>query len=178
MSQRPTRLLHSLVYACIPPFFALLLALVCVMPKQALGLSYFAPPLVLAPLFFWGLEHPRDMPYGFVFALGLLVDAVEGQPMGFSSLYFLLFFVAVAALRRYAVQEGFVVKWASFGLLALVFSLLGWLVFGLLHDRFTPVLPVVLQAGLAVCIYPLLHRLFVGWQGYATQRRRQLALGR
>lgn len=172
------RRLELIFWSLIPPCIILALALFTLLPKHMFGLSYFMPPLVMIPLFFFGLLQPRDVPYSLVFALGLVMDAVQGLPLGFSSLQYLLLLILLGEQSKYIIKEGFAVKWCYFAVLLLAVSFAGWVLLGLLQSQMQPLMPLLVQCLLTLCFYPLLHHAFDLLHEQSKHRRRQIAHGR
>src|SRR6266478_1286686 len=98
--------------ASTPGLITTALAIFFLSSKHLSGLGQFMPALPLIPVFYWGLTHTRDMPYWFLFALGLVMDAVMGAPLGLSSLLYMLFLKLLHMQRRFIHKEGFVIKWS------------------------------------------------------------------
>ncbi len=171
------RRLELLFLAALPGLIATALAIFSLSCKHISGLSHFMPALPLIPIFYWGLTHSRDMPYWFVFALGLVTDAVTGLNLGLSSLLYMLFLKLLHMQRRYIHKEGFIVKWMYFAALLAVTDFLG----GIAQSFFSPGSvhfgPAFLQWLLTVCFYPVLHKAFDGLDDYIHSRRWQILHG-
>jgi rod shape-determining protein MreD len=161
-----------------PCLVTILLLLLYLAPKHVEGLSYFMPLLPLIPVFFWGLLHARDMPFWFVFLLGLVMDAAQGLQLGLSSLLYVFFLLLLHAQRKYIIKEGFAVKWGYFGLLLGITCLLSWAGYSLLSGQAHPIVPVLIQYALTMCCYPFFHRLFDILYEHTNHRRWQIQHGR
>lgn len=114
----------------------------------------------------------------FVFFLGLAIDAVQGLPMGLSSLTYLAFRIFIELQRKYIVKEGFMMKWAYFALLLLGVGTGQWLVLGFATSQMPSVLPALMQLVLTICLYPVFHQLFDLLFEQAIHRSRRIAHGR
>ena len=116
--------------------------------------------LPLASLYFWSVHRPTSMPPWLVFGLGLLVDLLQIQPMGLSSLVFLLM-VALARRWRHDLRRlGFMLGWLGFALAMLGAVLLMYVASSLLRWRLLPPAPCVDEWILALLFYPALAVLF------------------
>lgn len=167
-----------LFWAVLPGLIAFLLTLLFFIPKPLVGIGAAMPPLAISAIFFWGLLHPKDMPYWFAFALGLLVDALQGLPLGISSFGYMLFLLLVESQRKYIIKEGFMAKWGYFAVLLFMIMLLMWLLIWLITRQMPVLLPVAIQWALTVCFYPLLHQLYDKIFEHSNHRRWQIAHGR
>ncbi|MDX1974751.1 MAG: hypothetical protein SFT92_03650 [Rickettsiales bacterium] len=156
--------------AALPGLITLLLLALYVMPKHITGLSGVMPLLPLLPIYHWGMQQ-RDMPYWFVFIVGLVLDALAGHWMGFMALSLLMFLVVVRTQRKYIHKEGFVIKWGYFALLLFGMLFLHWLVTSIAHDRVEHILPPLVQWLLTVMLYPPLYTLFDRLQEYSGRKR-------
>jgi len=161
------------LYACsaLPGLATLLLAVFCLVPKHLVGFGSFMPLLTLAPMYFWGVRHSGSMPYWFVFALGILIDAGMGQAVGFTSLLNLLFLRVIYAQSKYIHKEGFIIKWGYFALLVAMNQLAGWAGLSLLGGYFMPVGAAFVQWLLTLLCYPALHRCFELLEQFIQRRR-------
>lgn len=167
----PGKRLELLGLASLPGLMALGLTIFFLAAKHIRGLDQFMPLLQLAPVFYWGMLQAREMPYWFVFLLGLVTDAVTGMPLGLSSLLYIFFLALLHAQRKYVHKEGFVVKWGYFAALMAVLGSLNWILLSLFHSRAMSFEPAFLQWFLTVCCYPFLHNAFDGMQDYMHSRR-------
>src|SRR4051812_36744897 len=126
-----SRRLELFFLSSLPAVITSLLAILFLVAKHLGGLNHFMPVLPLIPIFYWGMMQARDMPYIFVFAVGLVMDAVTGLPLGLSSLLFVFFLGMLHAQRKYIHKEGFVIKWGYFAALLAVTGSLNWIILSL-----------------------------------------------
>lgn len=140
-------------------------------------LSYFSPLLYLMPIFYWGMARAREMPYWFVFCIGLINDSVSGQPLGLSSLLYLLFLLALRRQRKYFHKDGFLVQWGYFAFFLGGVCLLNSLVLALFFGHAKGWEAVSMQWVITVCCYPLLHAFFYRIHEFTTSRRWYLLQG-
>lgn len=148
------------LFALAPGAILLVLVLVVSLPMPVPGLAQVMPLLPYAPLFYWGIFQPRNMPYWFLFLAGLLQDALSNTPLGYSSLMFMGFRFLLMSQRRLVAKEGFPGLWLCFAAIMLVTTLGGWTLMSLLHLHFFPLTASAVQWLLTVGLYPLLHSLF------------------
>jgi rod shape-determining protein MreD len=129
-----------------------------VLPLPAPGGGGLAPLLSLCVVYFWTLHAPDLLPPLSVFAVGLLLDVLSGMPPGLSAAALLLVDGAVLGGRRVLLAQPFAVAWAAFGLVALAFGLLRWLLATVWFQHLFPPGPSLAEAALTFAVYPPL-----GW---------------
>ncbi|NBX02752.1 MAG: hypothetical protein EBR02_01535, partial [Alphaproteobacteria bacterium] len=146
-------------------------------PKHASGIGNFMPALTVIPMFFWGTFEHREMPLWFVFALGIVMDSVMGQPLGLTSLLNIFFMLILFAQRKYIHKEGFVIRWGYFAMFLGGYQLLAWLVLSLWAAQMLPLGAAFLQWLLTLCIYPIFHKAFEVLSLHIHHRRWQIIHG-
>lgn len=157
--------------SALPALITTLLTLFFLAAKHISGLNHFMPILPLIPVFFWGMTHAREMPYWFVFLLGIIMDAVMGVPLGLSSLLYIFFLILLHAQRKYIHKEGFMIKWGYFAALLGVICSLNWVALTIFNSHSESLFPGVLQWFFTVCCYPFMHKGFEELYEYINSRR-------
>jgi len=175
---RPGKRIELAFLAGLPSFVTALLAIFCMASKHIGGLDYFTPALYMAPIFYWGIAQARDMPYWFVFILGVVMDSITGLPLGISSLTYVFFLMLIHTQRKYIHKEGFVIKWGFFAVLLAVADIANWLLLAFFYSHAQVVAPALVQWLLTVCCYPVMHKICDGVYGYVHARRWQVLHGR
>ena len=168
---RRSRRLELLAWNATPALLVALLAFFCLLPKHMSGLGNFMPLLPLAPIFFWGANEAREMPYWSVFAVGLFVDAATGQVFGLSALLNLFFLLTVHVQRKYIHKEGFVIKWGYFAMLLAGYQLAIWMVTSFIAGHWLALGTAFFQWLLTLCLYPFLHKAFEKINTHIHHRR-------
>lgn len=115
----------------------------------------------LIALFYWSYNRPSFIPYIMSFALGIMMDAVEGIPIGVNGLLFLLIHWFVVDQRTFLSAQSFYVIWLGFTLLMLAYAVVQFLFFSLINLEFmfspTLWLSVFFSIGLFPAVYVVLH---------------------
>ncbi len=155
----------------VPMLVTLLFVILYVLPKHAFAFSNVMPLLHMASIFYWGMLGHRQMPYWFVFAMGVLIDVVTGLPLGLSSLVYILFVVFMRMQRRFVHKEGFLINWAFFSALLLVMSGVQWLLVTSLGSTQHALLPLFMQWLITAFCYPVVSRIFDVLQALISSRR-------
>ena len=76
------RRIALIFWSAIPALITLALLSFYLVPKHIDGLDSFMPLLPLIPMFYWGINDDRLMPYWFVFLVGLLPRCSGGPTVG------------------------------------------------------------------------------------------------
>jgi len=116
--------------------------------------------LTLASLFFWSIHRPTSMPPWVGFALGLLIDLLQMQPLGLSSLVLVLVIWLARRYRHDFRRLGFVLGWAGFAITASLAVALVYLATSVLRLLVLPIGPCLAELMLALLLYPGLALLF------------------
>ncbi len=174
---QPTKRLELLFLGSLPAIITALLTVFYLTSKHVNGLNHFMPILPILPIFYWGMMQARDMPYWFVFTVGLVMDSVMGLPLGLTSLLFIFFLFMVHAQRKYFHKEGFVIKWGYFAILLAIASIANWMLLSLFIQHSEPPVPALIQWFLTMCFYPITHKCFDGLYEYIHSRRWQILHG-
>lgn len=140
----------------VPFLMTLLFALISVVPLNLPGFAVVTPAFALMAVFHWTVYRPDLMPLSAVFAIGLLVDLLNGTPyVGLSALSLLIARTAVVSQRRFFVNRTFPVVWLGFLAVASGIFVFLWAVVSLLHAGMLGLRPFVFQAVLTVACYPV-----------------------
>jgi rod shape-determining protein MreD len=153
----------------VPFLMTLLFAIFSIVPLNLPGFAVVTPAFTLMAVFHWTVYRPDLMPLSAVFAVGLLLDLLNGTPyVGLSALSFLLARTAVMGQRQFFVNRTFPVVWLGFFIIAAGYFAFLWIVVCLLHQAFVGLRPFMFQALLTIACYPvgsyilaLAHRAFL-----------------
>ncbi len=166
-----TQRLELWFWSTLPACITIFLTVFFLSSKHIPGLGHVMPLLPTVPIFYWGMSHAREMPYWFVFMIGMVMDAVMGTPMGLTSLVYMAFMLLLHAQRKYIHREGFVVKWGYFALLLGATGSLNWFGLALFRVQTEGLGLAFVQWGLTVCCYPVMHRMFDSLYEFINMRR-------
>lgn len=141
----------ALLRAAFPVGSAVALVALAAVP---VGIPALIAAVALPPIFFWSVFRPAAMPPVAVFGIGLLADLLSFSAFGAGVLTLLLAHGAALRARGWIAKRSFLLVWLVFCGFAAVAAALGWLLAALLGWRLPPVVPGLLQAGLAAGMYP------------------------
>jgi rod shape-determining protein MreD len=143
-------------------------ALVCTLLGSIVWpLPYFgavAPPLALMAIYYWAMHRPDLFRPGMAFAIGLLNDVINFMPVGLSALLFVVVHQMVFRNRRYFIGHSFLMMWSGFILAVIGTMFVQWLLLDLFRWQVFPILPVIMQALIAIALFPLPCWLFITLQ--------------
>jgi rod shape-determining protein MreD len=153
----------------VPSITTLFFVLVSVVPLQIPGFAVVTPSFALMAVCHWSNYRPDLLPMSAVFALGLLLDLLNGTPyLGTSALTLLIARTAVLINRRHFVNRDFPVIWLGFLLLAGGTFAFTWAFVSLLNGHILGARPFLFQAVLTVACFPVgsyllvrIHRAFL-----------------
>jgi rod shape-determining protein MreD len=82
------------------------------------------PSLTLMCLFYWAIFRPTLIPFGLVFAMGLLFDATAGTYLGLHALIWMGCVWAVTMQRRFLQGQNFPMLWVIYAVIAGIVGIL------------------------------------------------------
>ena len=92
----------------------LLLFFISLSGNSVIDLRFFSVNVHYILVYFWGLRHPRNLGYGFIFLSGIISDVVLGLPFGVNALSLLLIAAVAAYVRVVTVRITLINDWISF----------------------------------------------------------------
>lgn len=144
-----------------PSLLLLFLVILGQLPFSLPGDSAVTPFFVLMAVFYWGLHRPDLVPAIVVFLVGLLQDALQGEPFGVNAFVLIAVYWFVASQQRHFGGRPFLVLWLVFALVALVAEALRWLLVSVLTTTLIAPWPVTFEYLMTVALYPVLTIAFV-----------------
>jgi rod shape-determining protein MreD len=140
----------------VPFLSTLIFALVSVVPINLPGFAVVTPAFALMAVFHWTVYRPDLMPLTAVFAIGLLLDILNGTPyVGVSALTLLMARTCVMTQRRFFVNRTFPVVWLGFLAVTVATFALVWALVSILRGTMLGFRPFLFQAVLTVSCYPV-----------------------
>ena len=149
----------GLISRLVPALTTLLCVMISVLPAHLPAFAAATPFFTLMAVYFWTLYHPDLLPFALVFAMGLLLDVVDGAPLGISSLILLLAHASVLSQREYLVMRGFTGVWGGFLVVAAGAMALQWGVVSLFYGMFVDARAFLFEGVLTVAVYPVVSYL-------------------
>lgn len=143
--------------ALVPLFTGLLAIGLDTAPLPFGALGDWLASLTLAVTFYWSLTRPDLFNPSAAFILGIVYDALTGLPLGLSSVTLMVLRQIITVQRGFFHAVTFPILWLCFAVLALLLESLRWLGIGLYFERVFAYQALLLQTGLTVVLYPLIH---------------------
>ena len=154
-----TRTFRQLLRRLVPLATVLLAVVLDLLPLPNTAPQSLAPFFTVCVFAYWALFSPGLMSPAVTFAVGLLVDAAGGLPLGLTSLALLVARSVLLTGQRFLVAQPFPVLWGCFVATALAVELVRWLVASGYWGRLLPLQPVLFQTGLTIAFYPVVNAL-------------------
>lgn len=143
----------------LAPFLSsVILVMLSALPVYIPGYGQVAVDVGLMTVFYWAIYRPDLFPAIAAFVLGLWQDILVGSPIGLHALILLLANWAIVSQRTFFQGKSFAVIWWCFSLVALVASLVSWVIVCGLNVTLVSPVPVLFQAALTVGMFP-----FMAW---------------
>ncbi len=130
------------------------------LPYSLSGQASVTPYFVLMGVFYWGLHRPDLLPAVAVFLVGLLQDALEGEPFGVNAFVLIAVYWLVVSQQRHFRGRPFLVVWSGFAAAALMADILRWLLVSLVLGTVLAPWAIMLEFVLSVTFYPVLTVAF------------------
>ncbi|MDD2876129.1 MAG: rod shape-determining protein MreD [Acidiphilium sp.] len=111
---------------------------------------------VVASVYFWSLYRPASLPAPVVALLGVLLDLLGASPLGMWAVLLLLEQATIGVVRRSLVRQSFLIVWLVFAAFVVTLTFAEYLVRGVLELSLLPPEPIIMQAVIAILIYPVI----------------------
>jgi len=130
------------------------------LPYSLYGHTTVTPYFLLMGVFYWGLHRPDLLPAVVVFLVGLMQDALDGEPFGVNAFVLIAVYWLVVSQQRHFGGRPFLVVWAGFAAAALIADILRWILVSLVLGA--PLAPwaIMLEYFMTVMFYPVLTVAF------------------
>jgi rod shape-determining protein MreD len=140
----------------VPFTTTLLFAIISVVPLHIPALSVVTPAFTLMAVYHWTIYRSELLPPIAVFAVGMLLDLLNGtQYMGTSSLTLLLVRSALLSQRRFLVNRPFPILWSGFLLVTGAVVFFEWGLVSFLHGETLGAQPFIFEAVMTVASFPV-----------------------
>lgn len=143
-----------------PTVLLVVLVLLGQMPFSLSGQVSVTPYFVLMGVFYWGLHRPDLLPAVAVFVVGLIQDALEGEPFGINAFVLIAVYWLVVSQQQHFRERPFLLVWLGFAAAALIADVLRWLLISLMVGGVLAPWAIVLEYVLTVTFYPVLTVAF------------------
>lgn len=146
--------------AGIPSITLLLSFIINFINYEISNLSLLIPLIIPMVIYFWSIYQPENLPYGIILLVGLFKDIIEGNVIGLSAIYMLIFQASVRSQKNYMVKHNFIVVWVGFMFFLGVLLLMYFFSFWINNNVDSSMLYVILGQWLvSIFIYVPMHAL-------------------
>ncbi len=150
----------SISQAIILHLIAVFFVIINVSDIKVGGLSHVLPLFDLMAVFYFGV-FKKTFGVWFIFLLGIWNDSLVGNPLGTTSLcYILLVKIFLVLNQKMMVSENFQHIWRQFISFCFLFLSIKWLLVSILNSQFTSIVGVVVAFILNTIVYIPIHKFF------------------
>lgn len=139
---------------------ALALVIVGQLPFSLPGHASVTPFFVLMAVYYWELHRPDLLPVLAVFPIGLLQDALEGEPLGVNAFVLVAVSWIVVSQQRFFKGKPFLVVWWGFAMVALLAAVARWGLISALFGLAVSPWAIAFELALTIALYPVLTVAF------------------
>lgn len=145
----------------LPSASLLVCAVISVLPLRFPDYAAVAPLLVFGAVYHWTIYRPELVPPIALFAAGVILDLLDGGPLGVSSLLLLLTRATLLPQRRFFVNRLFPFMWMGFTVLAAAAGLFLWLLGSAIDGTLRDPRAAMMQWVLTVACFPVVGYLLM-----------------
>jgi len=152
--------LDTAARALTPTLLLVVLVFLGQLPYSLSGHASVTPYFLLMGIFYWGLHRPDLLPAVAVFVIGLMQDALEGEPFGVNAFVLVAVYWLVVSQQQHFRGRAFLVVWLGFAAAALIAGVLRWMLVSLVLGLVMTPWPIMLEYFMTVMFYPVLTVAF------------------
>lgn len=160
MKRSPWQGLDTAARTFTPTLLLVALVLLGQLPYSLSGHASATPYFVLMGVFYWGMHRPDLLPAVAVFVVGLMQDALEGEPFGANAFVLVAVYWLVVTQQHHFRGRAFLVVWLGFAAATLMADLLRWALVSLVLGAVLMPWSIMLEYFLTVMFYPVLTVAF------------------
>lgn len=140
--------------------FAVFLVTLNLTNVKIAGINDVMPLFDVMMIFYFAIFR-RDFGLSFIFLLGVWSDALNGNPLGLTSLsYIIIVRIFMVVNDRFLSKENFLQIWQQFIAFAFVFLLIKLIIFVLIYGKFSSISSIGVQFIVSVFAYVFMHLCF------------------
>ncbi len=139
---------------------SLLFAMFNILQIDISGFSRALPMLDIMAIYYFGVFNPIFSVW-FIFIMGVFADALNSNPLGLSSVvYILLVRLFLIANKRLVIRENFIQILQQFAAFVTLSLLLKWIILSLYYESFYNISILLVQLIITSVFYVPIHKLF------------------
>jgi len=139
---------------------AVFLVIINVSDIKIAGLSHAIPLFDLMIIFYFTIFR-NTFGTWFIFLLGVWNDALNGNPLGTTSLCYILLIKLFSALNhKMIIRESFNQVWQQFISFCFLFLMMKWLILSVFSGQFLSTTNALIQLVLSAVLYVPMHKFF------------------
>jgi rod shape-determining protein MreD len=150
----------SLLNIALLHVVAVLLVMLNISDIKINGLIEVLPFFDLMAVFYFAVFQ-NIFALWFIFFLGLFNDALNGNPLGATSLsYIILVKLFILFNQKTMLRENFVQVWQQFIVFCVMFLLMKWLIISAFNSNFSSLIGIIFQMIISSLFYVPMHKFF------------------
>lgn len=124
------------------------------------GINGLIPLFDMMMVFYFAI-FKRVFPLWFIFLLGIWSDALNGNPLGTTSLCYIIIVKSLLMLKsKMVAEESFPDIWRQFIIFTISFLLIKWSILSIVDKTAYSVTFIFIQAAISIIFYIFMHRFF------------------
>lgn len=128
---------------------------------KVVAIANFLPLFDVMIIYYFGVYRARLFSIWFLFLLGLISDAINGFPLGITSLTYIITVQSFAILNQKAlVKEHFKQIFKQFVMFAFAVLFLKWLLLSAYYLKIYNIYPPIIQLIISASLYVVMHKFF------------------
>lgn len=162
MSANAARPLNPWRWLGLPALACIAASVVFAVPLRIWGFQLPEPVFAMVPAFAWGVIRPSIMAPFVLLAVGVILDALWGAPIGLWASLLLIAYATVLFTRSWMSGQSAPIMWVWYAAVTGLTIFAGYL-FTMMDAKAAPSLVAVFwQFAWTATLYPFAHRL-IGW---------------
>ncbi|OJX13977.1 MAG: hypothetical protein BGO77_01250 [Caedibacter sp. 37-49] len=123
------------------------------------NLLHMSPDCSFPFIYFWTIFKPEVLPLFVLLSIGIMIDSVQGLPLGFHSVLFLFSSMIILYQRNFLYHQSFSLVWLFFSLFLIIYKALEQLIFKSIMDFPFSFFDLVMSVLFTIFLYPLCSRI-------------------
>ncbi len=123
------------------------------------SLLHISPDFSFPFIYFWTIFKPEVLPLFVLLSIGIMIDSVQGLPLGFHSVLFLFASMIILYQRNFLYHQSFSLVWVFFSLFLIAYKAFEQLIFRSFMDFPFSFFDLILSILFTIFLYPLCSKI-------------------
>jgi rod shape-determining protein MreD len=140
---------------------AIFLTMLTLSNIKVTAIANFLPLFDVMIIYYFAIYRPNIFSAWFLFLLGLMSDAMNGLPLGLTSIiYIIAVKIFIHLGQKIMVRENFKQVFQQFTAFIFTILALKWLFLSLYYLKLYNIYPPLIQFSISISIYVIMHKFF------------------